>query len=83
MIHRAQPLRALAGTGSYVRTDFLVLDRSDISTGEQNMTHPILNRIFMLYQVADERDREHQLRSTSAAAIVGVLIAFAMLEFTC
>ncbi|MEI9970315.1 MAG: hypothetical protein WDM87_17490 [Terracidiphilus sp.] len=45
------------------------------------MTHPILSRILMLDQVADERFREHQRRSTSAAAIVGVLIAFVMLEY--
>lgn len=45
------------------------------------MTHPILNRILMLDKVADERDREHQRRSTSAAAIAGVLIAFVMLEY--
>ena len=45
------------------------------------MAHPILNRILMLDQIADERSREHQRRSTSAAAIVGVLIAFAMLEY--
>lgn len=45
------------------------------------MTDPILNRIFMLDQVVDERSREHQRRSTSAAAIVGILIAFVMLEY--
>lgn len=45
------------------------------------MTHPILRRILMLDQIADERVREHQRRSTSAAAIVGVLIAFVMLEY--
>jgi hypothetical protein len=45
------------------------------------MTHPILSRILMLDQIADERIREHQRRSTSAAAIVGVLIAFGMLEY--
>ena len=45
------------------------------------MTHPILNRILMLDQAADERSREHQRRSTSAAAIIGVLIAFLMLEY--
>jgi hypothetical protein len=45
------------------------------------MTHPILNRILMLDRVSDERVREHQRRSTSAAAIVGTLIAFAMLEY--
>jgi len=46
------------------------------------MTHPILNRILMLDKVADERVREHQRRSTSAA-IVGILIAFVMLEYHC
>jgi hypothetical protein len=45
------------------------------------MTHPTLRRILMLDQVADERFREHQRRSTSAAAIVGTLIAFVMLEY--
>ncbi len=45
------------------------------------MTHPILNRIFMLDQIADERVREHRRRSTSAAAIIGTLIAFVMMEF--
>jgi hypothetical protein len=45
------------------------------------MTHPILSRILMLDQVTDERFREHQRRSTSAAAIVGTLIAFVMLEY--
>jgi hypothetical protein len=45
------------------------------------MTHPTLSRILMLDQVADERSREHQRRSTSAAAIVGTLIAFVMLEY--
>jgi hypothetical protein len=45
------------------------------------MTHPVLSRILMLDQLADERFREHQRRSTSAAAIVGTLIAFVMLEY--
>jgi len=45
------------------------------------MTHPILNRILMLDKVAGERVREHQRRSMSAAAIVGILIAFVMLEY--
>jgi hypothetical protein len=45
------------------------------------MTHPVLSRILMLDQIADERIREHQRRSTSAAAIVGVLIAFVVLEY--
>jgi hypothetical protein len=45
------------------------------------MNHPVLNRILMLDQVSDERLREHQRRSTSASAIVGTLIAFAMLEY--
>ena len=40
------------------------------------MTHPVLSRILMLDHVADERFREHQRRSTSAAAIVGVLTLF-------
>jgi hypothetical protein len=45
------------------------------------MTHPNLSRILMLDHIADERIREHQRRSTSAAAVVGVLIAFLMLEY--
>jgi len=45
------------------------------------MTHPVLNRILMLDHVADERFREHQRRSTSAAAIVGVLTLFVLLEY--
>jgi hypothetical protein len=45
------------------------------------MTHPILRRILMLDQVADERFREHQRRSTSAAAILGMVSAFLLLEY--
>jgi hypothetical protein len=45
------------------------------------MTHPILNRILLLDHVADERFREHQRRSTSAAAIAGTLAAFVLLEY--
>lgn len=45
------------------------------------MTHPVLNRILMLDQVADERFRDHQRRSTSTAAIVGVIAAFVLLEY--
>jgi hypothetical protein len=45
------------------------------------MTHPILSRILMLDHVADERYREHQRRSTSTAAIVGVFTVFALLEY--
>jgi len=45
------------------------------------MTHPILTRIFMLDHVADERFREHQRRSTSAAAIAGIFAAFVLLEY--
>jgi len=45
------------------------------------MTHPILSRILMLDHVADERFREHQRRSTSAAAVAGVLAAFVLLEY--
>lgn len=45
------------------------------------MTHPVLSRILMLDQVADERFREHQRRSTSAAAIVGTLTLFVLLEY--
>ena len=45
------------------------------------MTHPVLSRILMLDQVADERFRQHQRRSTSAAAIVGMLTLFGLLEY--
>jgi hypothetical protein len=45
------------------------------------MTHPILSRILMLDHLADERFRDHQRRSTSAAAIAGVLTLFALLEY--
>ncbi|MGA3160078.1 MAG: hypothetical protein ABSC77_02595 [Terracidiphilus sp.] len=45
------------------------------------MIHPVLSRILMLDHVADERFREHQRRSTSAAAIIGTLSVFALLEY--
>ena len=45
------------------------------------MTHPVLSRILMLDNIADERIREHQRRSTSAAAVVGTLTLFILLEF--
>jgi len=45
------------------------------------MTHPVLSRVLMLDQMADERTREHQRRSTSAAAVVGALTLFALLEY--
>ena len=45
------------------------------------MTHPILSRILMLDHVADERYREHQRRSTSAAATIGTFTVFALLEY--
>jgi peptidoglycan biosynthesis protein MviN/MurJ (putative lipid II flippase) len=45
------------------------------------MTHPILNRILMLDQIADERFRDHQRRSTSAAAVVGTLTLFVLLQY--
>jgi hypothetical protein len=45
------------------------------------MIHPVLSRILMLDQIADERFREHQRRSTSAAAIAGILFAFGLLEY--
>lgn len=43
--------------------------------------HPVLSRLLLLDHVADERFREHQRRSTSAAAILGTAIAFALLEY--
>jgi hypothetical protein len=45
------------------------------------MTHPILSRILILDHVADERFREHQRRSTSAAAVIGILTVFILLEY--
>lgn len=45
------------------------------------MIHPVLSRILMLDHVADERCREHYRRSTSAAAVVGILFTFALLEY--
>jgi hypothetical protein len=45
------------------------------------MTRPVLNRILMLDHVADERFRQHQRRSTSAAAIVGTFTVFVLLEY--
>jgi hypothetical protein len=45
------------------------------------MIHPALRRILMLDHVADERFREHQRRSTSAAAVVGALTLFVLLEY--
>jgi len=45
------------------------------------MNHSVLNRILMLDHVADERYCQHQRRSTSAAAIVGTLTVFGLLEY--
>jgi hypothetical protein len=45
------------------------------------MTQSILSRILMLDHVADERFRDHQRRSTSAAAVVGVLTVFILLQY--
>jgi hypothetical protein len=45
------------------------------------MTSSALSRILMLDHVADERSREHERRSTSAAAIAGVLTLFVLLEY--
>jgi hypothetical protein len=45
------------------------------------MIHPVLSRILMLDRVADERFREHQRRSTSAAAVIGILTLFVLLEY--
>jgi len=45
------------------------------------MTHPFLNRILMLDRIADERDRDHQRRSTSAAAVVGTFTLFVLVEY--
>jgi hypothetical protein len=45
------------------------------------VTHPILIRILALDRVADERIREHQRRSTSAAAVIGIFTLFVVLEY--
>jgi hypothetical protein len=45
------------------------------------MKHPILSRILMLDHVTDERLRDHARRSTSAAAIIGILTVFVLLEY--
>jgi len=45
------------------------------------MSSKLLNRFLMLDHVADERFREHGRRSTSTAAIVGVLTLFVLLEY--
>jgi hypothetical protein len=45
------------------------------------MIHPVLSRILMLDHVADERFREHNRRSTSAAAIAGTFFTFFLLEY--
>ncbi len=45
------------------------------------MIDSVLNRILMLDHIADERFHQHQRRSTSAAAIVGMLTLFALLEY--
>ncbi|MGB0062869.1 MAG: hypothetical protein WBP85_00350 [Terracidiphilus sp.] len=45
------------------------------------MNHPVLSRILMLDHVADERFCQHQRRSTSAAAVVGTLTLFVLLEY--
>ena len=45
------------------------------------MSHRVLSRILMLDHVADERFFRHQRRSTSAAAVVGIVTLFALLEY--
>lgn len=45
------------------------------------MIRPALSRILLLDHVADERFLAHQRRSTSAAAVVGVLTLFGLLEY--
>lgn len=45
------------------------------------MTHPILNRIPILGQFVDERFLEHRRRSTSVAAMAGVLVAGGLFEY--
>ena len=64
-----------------LRPYFFLPHRPDLPIGETIMTHPALSRILMLDHVADERFRQHQRRSTSAAAIVGTLTLFVMLEY--
>ncbi len=45
------------------------------------MNHPVLRRLLMLDHVADERQREHHRRSSTAAVVAGVLTAFAVQEY--
>lgn len=45
------------------------------------MNHLVLRRILMLDHVTDERLREHHRRSSTAALVVGVLTALALLEY--
>ena len=45
------------------------------------MNHTILRRMFLLDYVADERSRDHERRSTSAAAGAGIFTLFALLQY--
>jgi hypothetical protein len=45
------------------------------------MNRNLLNHILLLDRVADERLIDHARRSTSFAAVVGVLALFALLEY--
>jgi hypothetical protein len=45
------------------------------------MTHPILSRIPILGRFVDERFLEHRRRSTSLAALVGILVAGGLFEY--
>jgi hypothetical protein len=45
------------------------------------MSHPILSRIPILGRFVDERFLEHRRRSTSLAALVGILVAGGLFEY--
>jgi hypothetical protein len=45
------------------------------------MSHPVLNRVLLLDHVPDERQLDHNRRSSSFAVIAGMFTAFALLEY--
>jgi len=46
-----------------------------------SLPHPVLSRIPFLGRFVDERFLEHRRRSTSAAALVAVLLIAALFEY--
>jgi hypothetical protein len=48
---------------------------------DQNPPHPLLNRLFMLDRVTDERFQDHARRSSAAAARISTAVAFGLLEY--